>query len=412
MLLLGCLAACASVPSTSPLPVLDQQESVAEYEGRLVTLRGVLQVGKGDAILLGVSVHHAPGDLHGAPVEATGILRRWQVPEPTDPFASSAQRVGTFFTLDDPQDPSRRATVRRLDDTDIMEVRLRDLLDGPDDLKIVEGMLQVAARHVEDGDLAPATRLWIEDLRRINDAWYRVPNGGYHYLLETDGDPITPLRAACERFGHTAALPELDAVRAVFPDGRVPDAYADKAPFLDAADRQPGHVFDSDEIVPVVACWARRHRDAVLAVDGPVDVPAEPRELAAGAQGAIAAHWFRAVGAYFDPADGGPIRRLGAPEFRRDLDRFWAQVARWRGAAGIESLSVRGVRSGYWSPVPFAAFSRLREFDGSGSGLTDADVDGLLRLPDVEQCDVFAAERITADACARLRERFGERCRL
>jgi hypothetical protein len=291
-------------------------------------------------------------------------------------------------------------------------VRFADLFAWPDDQKLVYGLFEVAGHHSKSATLAPRTREWIQDLFVVNDAWYKVPNGGYTYLLETDGDPIAPLRAACERFGHLPALRELDVVRAAFPGGQIPHTDVAKKPFVELAEQAVDSVFYDESIIPMLARWARQNREDVLALDGPVAALAEPRELPAGAHGAIADHWFRAVGGKAMTSDDGVIDHVKLPRFRHDLDRVHAAMTKWRGAARIEVLDVTGTLAPYWRPIPFVAFPKLRELQAQYSGMTDSDVDALLRLPRIEECNVYAACDVSPKAKERLRDRLGDRCRL
>lgn len=91
-------------------PLITDSNAVAAHDGELVTLRGVLSTLKG-AMVLGVSVHDEPRSMDGAMVEATGLLKRWSVPAPASVWDSSATRYGIFFTLQDPQTPTRMARV-------------------------------------------------------------------------------------------------------------------------------------------------------------------------------------------------------------------------------------------------------------------------------------------------------------
>ena len=102
------LWSCAAQPPAAPL--ITDSNAVAAHDGELVTLRGVLRSVKGTTVL-GVSVRDEPRSMHGAVVEATGILKRWSVPAPASVWDSSATRYGTFFTLQDPQVPTRMARV-------------------------------------------------------------------------------------------------------------------------------------------------------------------------------------------------------------------------------------------------------------------------------------------------------------
>ncbi len=53
-----------------------------------------------------------PRSLDGALVEATGILSRRSVPAPASVWDSDTGPYGTFFVLQDQQDPARMARVR------------------------------------------------------------------------------------------------------------------------------------------------------------------------------------------------------------------------------------------------------------------------------------------------------------
>lgn len=102
------LASCACPPASPP--VITDESAVAAHDGQLVTLRGVLQSLKRSTVL-GVSVHREPRSMDGALVEATGVLKHWSVPAPASVWDSVAMRYGDFFTLQDPQAPTRLARV-------------------------------------------------------------------------------------------------------------------------------------------------------------------------------------------------------------------------------------------------------------------------------------------------------------
>ncbi|MFO1030723.1 MAG: hypothetical protein U1F60_06575 [Planctomycetota bacterium] len=78
----------------------------------VVTLRGSLHILK-FTTLLGVSVHAEPQQMAGALVEATGILRLWDVPASCiSPFdVEGVSRTGRFFSLQDPEEPGHAARV-------------------------------------------------------------------------------------------------------------------------------------------------------------------------------------------------------------------------------------------------------------------------------------------------------------
>lgn len=283
------------------------------------------------------------------------------------------------------------------------------LLEGPDDEKLVTGMIEVAMSQVRSDRLDADTRALLQDLLTMNDAWYRVPNGGYAFLLESvPDDPIRPLRAACARFGHRRAEVELDAVRRAFPGGRIPATWPEREPFVAAADAADDSVFYSEAVVPVLAGWLRDHPSSVRVLDQTVDVPGEPGELVADADAATAARWLLAVSCGVgadDPAPDGTIRSVHMAAFRRDLDRLYVALANWRGAASIRSLFVSGTLPPYWRPIPFDAFPGLRQLDAQNSGMTDADVERLVRLPGLEKCNVFHAELLSPAARRLIRDR-------
>ncbi|MBL8735154.1 MAG: hypothetical protein JNL12_01875 [Planctomycetes bacterium] len=81
-----------------------------------MTLRGPLRIQK-FTTLLGVSVHSEPQRMAGALVEATGILRLWDVPAPRiRPFdVEGVSRTGRFFSLQNPENPSHLARVVPVD---------------------------------------------------------------------------------------------------------------------------------------------------------------------------------------------------------------------------------------------------------------------------------------------------------
>lgn len=84
---------------------------MASYDGKLVTLRGILVAGKGTT-LLGVSVRDQAREMCGLLVEATGWLERRYIPIPADPFDANTGRVGEFFVLKDADVAGHLATVR------------------------------------------------------------------------------------------------------------------------------------------------------------------------------------------------------------------------------------------------------------------------------------------------------------
>jgi hypothetical protein len=102
------LFSCAAPPEVPPR--ITDPDAVADHEGQLVTLRGVLRSVKGTT-LLGVGVHGEPDHMHGALVEATGVLQRRSVSSPGSVWDSRATRYGTFFTLQEPRTPTRLARV-------------------------------------------------------------------------------------------------------------------------------------------------------------------------------------------------------------------------------------------------------------------------------------------------------------
>lgn len=81
-----------------------------------MTLRGPLHILK-FTTLLGVSVQSEPQRMAGALVEATGILRFWDVPAPRiSPFdVEGVSRTGRFFSLQDPENPIHLAKVVPVD---------------------------------------------------------------------------------------------------------------------------------------------------------------------------------------------------------------------------------------------------------------------------------------------------------
>lgn len=287
---------------------------------------------------------------------------------------------------------------------------MSEVLRGPDDEKIAEALIEVVGQVVEaDEKRAPAP---FRDLLTLNDAWYRVPNGGYTYLLEsTPHDPIRLLRDACERLGHTAALEQLDAVRRVFPGGVIPPEYEQRAPFFEAAELADDSVFYDDAVIPVIAGWAREHAAILGRFDRVVDVRPEPARLDPKATAFAAVQWLEGVSCDGTLGSDGVLRRVRMARFRRDLADLYGQLAAWRGAAQVESLSVTGTPPPYWCPIPFDAFADLVEFDAQASGLTDADVERLLCLPKLREGNVYYTPALSEAARARLRERLGAECR-
>lgn len=108
---MGFVVGCAAGPNT-PL-LIDDPANLMENVGRTVVLRGALSAGKSTSVI-GVSVHGEGSAMDGLVVEAEGTLRLLHIPVPVDPFESVAQRVGTFFVLEDPGSPNHLARVRRV----------------------------------------------------------------------------------------------------------------------------------------------------------------------------------------------------------------------------------------------------------------------------------------------------------
>lgn len=111
IVLLACLVGgCVSSPKQPPC--ITDPGALAAYEGQLVTLRGSLHILK-FTTLLGVSVHPEPQRMAGALVEATGILRLWDVPASRiSPFdVEGVSRTGRFFSLQDPEEPGHAVRV-------------------------------------------------------------------------------------------------------------------------------------------------------------------------------------------------------------------------------------------------------------------------------------------------------------
>lgn len=111
IVLLACLVGvCVSSPKQPPS--ITDPGALAATEGQLVTLRGSLHILK-FTTLLGVSVHAEPQQMAGALVEATGILRLWDVPASCiSPFdVEGVSRTGRFFSLQDPEEPGHAARV-------------------------------------------------------------------------------------------------------------------------------------------------------------------------------------------------------------------------------------------------------------------------------------------------------------
>lgn len=115
IVLLACLVGeCVSSPKQPPC--ITDPGALAAHEGQLVTLRGPLRILK-FTTLLGVSVHSEPQRMAGALVEASGILRFWDVPAlRISPFdVEGVSRTGRFFSLQDPENPIHLARVVPVD---------------------------------------------------------------------------------------------------------------------------------------------------------------------------------------------------------------------------------------------------------------------------------------------------------
>lgn len=108
------VGACVSSPKEPPC--ITDAAALAAHESQLVTLRGPLYILK-FTTLLGVSVQSEPQRMAGALVEATGILRFWDVPTPRiRPFdVEGVSRTGRFFSLQDPENPIHLARVVPVD---------------------------------------------------------------------------------------------------------------------------------------------------------------------------------------------------------------------------------------------------------------------------------------------------------